>query len=80
MNKSLQKPYRLVRFKMYFKTDKQISVFEFGQMAGITLDPENRWIKKAHLIDWDMLEEQYSYLFCENNEQSCGLKIALFVI
>ena len=52
---------------MYFKTDKQISVFEFGQVAGITLDPENIWIKKAHLIDWDMLEEKYSYLFCENN-------------
>ena len=67
MSKSLQKLYRLVRCKMYFKTDKQISVFEFGQVAGITLDPENRWIKKAHLIDWDMLEEKYSHLFCENN-------------
>lgn len=44
---------------MYFKDNKQISLFEFGQAAGLTLDPRNRWIKMSELIDWDLLEEKY---------------------
>jgi len=36
--------------KMYFKEDKQISLFEFGQAAGFKLDPENRCIKISEII------------------------------
>jgi len=52
---------------MYFKDDKQISLFEFGQAAGLCLNPENRWVKMSHLVDWDMLENKYSNLYCEDN-------------
>jgi hypothetical protein len=52
---------------MYFKDDKQISLFEFGQSAGIELDPENRWVKMAHKVDWDKIEDQYCGLYCPDN-------------
>lgn len=52
---------------MYFKDNKQLSLFHFGQAAGLTLDPENRWVKMAHLIDWNAIEEKYCHLYCEDN-------------
>ena len=52
---------------MYFKADKQISLFEFGQKAGITLDPKNRWVKMAGLINWDEIEDKYCGQFCQDN-------------
>ncbi len=44
---------------MYFKDDKQISLYDFGQTAGMELDPENRWVKMAHMVDWDTIEDHY---------------------
>ncbi|MCL2083608.1 MAG: IS5 family transposase [Oscillospiraceae bacterium] len=52
---------------MYFKDDKQISLFEFGQSAGLTLDPENRWVKMAMKVDWDKIEDKYCGQFCPDN-------------
>jgi len=52
---------------MYFKEEKQISVFEFGQRAGMELDPENRWVKMAGKVDWDKIEDKYCGQFCPDN-------------
>ena len=52
---------------MYFKDDKQISLFEFGQSAGMELDAENRWVKMAHKVDWDKIEDKYLHLYCPDN-------------
>ena len=52
---------------MYFKDNKQISLFQFGQSAGLELDPENRWVKMAHKVDWDKIEDKYCHLYCTNN-------------
>jgi hypothetical protein len=52
---------------MYFKDDKQISLFQFGQAAGMELDQENRWVKMAHKVDWDKIEDKYCSQFCSNN-------------
>lgn len=52
---------------MYRKSDKQISLFDFGQKAGLKLDPSNRWIKRANVVDWDDLEEEYQSLYCPDN-------------
>ena len=52
---------------MYFKEDKQISLFEFGQSAGLKLNPKNRWVRMSHKIDWSKLEDKYSSLYCEDN-------------
>jgi len=38
---------------MNFKDNKQISLYEYGQSAGIYLDPENRWVKMAHKVSWE---------------------------
>jgi len=52
---------------MYFKDDKQISFFQFGEKAGLTLNPENRWIKMANKVDWDTIEDKYCHLYCSDN-------------
>lgn len=52
---------------MYFKDDKQISLFQFGQTAGMELDPENRWVKMAYKINWDKIEDKYCHLYCLDN-------------
>lgn len=63
---------------MYFKDDKQISLYEFGQAAGITLDPENRWVKMAQLINWNMLEEKYCHIYCnDNGARAKSIRLAL---
>jgi hypothetical protein len=52
---------------MYFKDDKQISLFQFGQTAGMELEPKNRWVKMAHKVDWDKIEDKYCHLYCPDN-------------
>lgn len=48
---------------MYKFKDKQLSLTDFGQAAGLKLNPENRWIKKAQSIPWDEIEIRYAQLF-----------------
>lgn len=52
---------------MYFKDNKQISLYEFGGKAGFQLNAKNRWVQMSELIDWDELESEYSGLYCQNN-------------
>jgi hypothetical protein len=52
---------------MYIKSDKQISLYDFGEKAGLELDPKNRWVRMSELIDWDALEEEYKDLYCQDN-------------
>ena len=52
---------------MYFKTNKQISLYEFGQKAGLILDPKNRWVQMSELIDWDALEDEHKKQYCKDN-------------
>ena len=48
---------------MYRKPDKQIFLDDFDQIFGWTIDPDNRWVKKAKLIQWDDIEKEYSSRF-----------------
>lgn len=41
----------------------QLSFDDFNQPVGLTMNPENRWVKKAELIPWIDLEEQYASIF-----------------
>jgi len=52
---------------MYFKDNKQITLCEFGQSAGMELNPENRWVKMSHKVDWDKIEDKYCVQFCQDN-------------
>ena len=49
---------------MYKKNqNRQITLKDFNQPLGLKLDPENKWIKKAAMIPWDDIEEEYADLF-----------------
>ena len=53
---------------MYKKTtDRQILLSEFNCPMGLTLDSDNRWVKKAALIPWNKIEERYAKLFPGKN-------------
>lgn len=41
----------------------QLSFEDFNQPIGLTMDPENRWIKKAEQIPWVKLEKDYAKNF-----------------
>lgn len=49
---------------MYKKNQNpQITLENFNQPLGLKLNPENRWIKKAEDIPWDVIEDKYASLF-----------------
>ncbi len=48
---------------MYKYRSKQISLTDFNTPAGMKLNPDNRWVKKAELIPWDEIEQRYAKLF-----------------
>ncbi len=47
-------------------------VFPYG-----TLDPENDWVKLAHLVSWDKVEEQYAKHFVNNGHPAHPARCAL---
>lgn len=48
---------------MYKFSDNQISFTDFNMPNGVTLNPENRWVKKAEIIPWNEIELRYAKLF-----------------
>ena len=48
---------------MYKFPSKQISITDFGMPLGMSLNPNNRWVKKAGTIPWDEIEVRYAALF-----------------
>lgn len=49
---------------MYIKDRfHQLGLEEFDQPAGLKMNPENRWIKKAETIPWFAIEDHYAKLF-----------------
>lgn len=49
---------------MYRPVDKsQHSFLDLNQPMGLHMNPDNRWIKLADIIPWDVFEEKYAELF-----------------
>jgi len=48
---------------MYKTPSKQITFEDFNQPVGMHLNPANRWVQKAELIDWNEIETEYAKLF-----------------
>ena len=46
-----------------FHRNQQMSFTDFNQPAGMQIDPENRWVKKAASIPWYDIEIKYAALF-----------------
>ena len=49
--------------EMYKFKDNQIKFNDFGQPVGMTMNPNNRWAKKAEMIPWGKIEKRYAELF-----------------
>lgn len=53
---------------MYKYTDNTQSNFlDFNQPIGLHMNPENRWVKMADAIPWEVFEKKYSRLFKGKN-------------
>lgn len=49
---------------MYKSSDRsQSSFLDFNQPMGLHMNPDNRWIKMADSIPWDVFEKKYKRLF-----------------
>ena len=49
---------------MYKKNlNPQITFENINQPLGLKLNPENRWVKKAEDIPWEVIEDKYASLF-----------------
>ena len=48
---------------MYKYASGQIRFEDFGQLVGMHMSPNNRWIKRAESIPWDEIEHRYAELF-----------------
>lgn len=49
---------------MYKPSDRsQSSFLDFNQPMGLHMNPNNRWVKMADSIPWDVFEKKYSRLF-----------------
>lgn len=64
---------------MYKYTDNTQSNFlNFNQPMGLHMNPENRWIKMADAIPWEIFERKYSRLFKgKNGRVAKPLRLAL---
>lgn len=64
---------------MYKRTDHSQSNFlSFNQPLGLHMNPNNRWIKMADAIPWDIFENKYSRLFKgKNGRVAKPLRLAL---
>lgn len=52
---------------MYKSSDKsQSSFLDFNQPMGMHMNPDNRWIKMADAIPWEVFEKKYKRLFKVN--------------
>lgn len=59
--------YQFWRSQMYKpQVNTQLSFEDFNQPIGLTMNPENRWIKKAEQIPWLALEKDYAKNFRNN--------------
>lgn len=48
-----------------YKTNnnRQLELTDFNQPIGLTMDPNNRWVRLAAVIPWEKYEHKYARLF-----------------
>jgi len=62
---------------MYRKTDDQIHLFEILMEDNFKLDLENRWVKRAKAVPWELAEQKYSHMFKKNGRPAKQIRMAL---
>jgi IS5 family transposase len=55
----------------------ELALFEFKHPFGTALDGENRWVKLAGLVPWDVVEEDYCRQFGVSGHDAYPVRIAL---
>ena len=62
---------------MYKKNSGQMHIYDYTLSSTFTLDPNNRWIKRAQQVPWDKAEEKYAHMFRKNGRPAKDIRVAL---
>ena len=62
---------------MYRKDDGQLHLFDITLEDTFKLNPDNRWVKRANVIPWDLAEEKYSHMFRKKGRPAKHIRMAL---
>lgn len=52
-------------------------IFDYTLEDTFKLDPNNRWVKRAKLVPWEMAEEKYAHMFRKNGRPAKDIRMAL---
>lgn len=63
--------------KMYRADDGQMEIFDYTLTDSFSLDPNNRWVKRAKQVPWEMAEKKYEHMFRKNGRPAKQIRIAL---
>lgn len=62
---------------MYKPMDRQMHIFDYTLEDTFKLDPNNRWVKRAKAVPWELAEEKYAHMFRKNGRPSKDIRMAL---
>ncbi len=61
---------------MYHHSENQLTVYDYISPFREELNPDNRWVRLASLLDWDALEQAYAAHFSPGGKQAIGVRCA----
>jgi hypothetical protein len=62
---------------MYKPMDRQMHIFDYTLTDTFELDPNNRWVKRAKVVPWEMAERKYMHMFRKNGRPAKDIRVAL---
>jgi hypothetical protein len=62
---------------MYKRDDGQLHLFDITMEGTYKLDPANRWVKKAKIVNWDKADDRYAAMFRKNGRPAKSIRMAL---
>lgn len=60
---------------LYTMVEDQLTVYDFMEPFGGVLDPENRWVRLAHALDWRDMEKKYAKNFGRAGAKALPLRM-----
>ncbi len=77
MHKKLAPTCEMRGESMYKRDNGQLHMFDYTLSDTFTLDPNNRWVKMARLVPWDLAEAKYEHMFAKNGRPAKSIRMAL---
>jgi hypothetical protein len=62
---------------MYRADDGQMHIFDYTLEDTFKLNPDNRWVKRAKAVPWELAEKKYMHLFRKNGRPAKSIRMAL---